>query len=511
MAEFTLWSLNRATPLIASREGDLAKIFEDRNHILHFGERLDPIVRDDPALIDSYNVIEPNDTQQFINHAYQRGRLNPSNPNRNRYADVRTKKKQEKKSAKHRLMHEGPKVDEYFVPIPLKVLGDPENIDRSTLSNSGKTKLDQILSANENRYFQDRNWLEKYWNIGDYPDLDQFPRVRMNTAPESKKGYYQILQDYKAKFPARRNILVGYSQGGLVARFLAAVDQEIFEQDLIAGVITIGSPNAGSPLANPENSDDIVNGVAQLLFSIFNMTEKSHPNFYEVLTGIKKITIEDFDGLLAGLIKDAERTSNNKPRADDKAAGLRSLRKWMTGIVDSPYTAFSSLDLKQISQNGTVLKAVNDIFESKALIGSIVNANESLPTILKQAFPISAAIDRLLKAVTLAHGTSVYQKSIMNESVLGGSDRAIEVIKQYLEGVSQNSGLKQEGSIAPRDHDFVIPSNSQLSNVSEESLLANIINEKSNHLSGGTFRKKAGRKNVTHLERLLEKMATQLS
>lgn len=491
MAEFTLWTLNRATPLVASRENALVDVFKKKDHLLHMGDRSG----------SDLNVLEGNDQQSFMWHAMRDevgGYL---------AAGARSPELQEEFSSRHRLMHEGKEIDEYFVPIPLKVLGDVRNIDEAELSASGRDTLRAIKASDDNGYFRDDAWLEAYWNIGSHPNLQDFPKVRMNTARETRKGYYQILQDHQQLYPERRNILVGYSQGGLVARYLAAVDQFVFGGNLVAGVITIGSPNMGSPLANPDNREEVIAGMLQLAVSAMGLTIEKYPRFHAKLEGADgydaKEVFEILDGMVEDIVVRARRDLSVDP------SGIQSIRKWMSGIAGDPATAFRNLNVKNVDDPGSPLGLVNSMGVPNALFGSVVNADNRFRRIVGQVFPLSKFLDFIMKSVTLENVSSVYRDRVMNEKIDSPSSRVSQVLAQYDSGVDDAMGDMQEGDIEPRDHDFVIPSNSQLTGASPK-LLGNLVNEHSNHLSGGTYTCSGGRSNYKMLKKLLERMADRL-
>jgi len=58
---------------------------------------------------------------------------------------------------------------------------------------------------------------------------DRFRRPHMTTPPGV--GYYELLEQHP------NNILIGYSQGGLVARYLAFLDRHVFKKNIITGFL----------------------------------------------------------------------------------------------------------------------------------------------------------------------------------------------------------------------------------------------------------------------------------
>jgi pimeloyl-ACP methyl ester carboxylesterase len=67
------------------------------------------------------------------------------------------------------------------------------------------------------------------------------------SAEEHASELSQIVEDFKAETEAERINIVAHSKGGLDARVYLASD---LSNDDIANLIMIGTPNAGSPLAN---------------------------------------------------------------------------------------------------------------------------------------------------------------------------------------------------------------------------------------------------------------------
>jgi hypothetical protein len=87
--------------------------------------------------------------------------------------------------------------------------------------------------------------------------------------PDGYRGLYELIVEAADK--TGPGVLIGYSQGGLVARFLAYMDELLMPptKRCIAGVITVQTPNHGSPLANghPANVQS-VDGLFSILTSV---------------------------------------------------------------------------------------------------------------------------------------------------------------------------------------------------------------------------------------------------
>ena len=495
MPQFTIWTLNRATTLIAQKEKYLRKLFSDRERQLFFGDRSDP----------EYNAIETDYSKQtFVDTAIINKRTYAGPPSKHGTVKLpRGTKKELREAAKHRLMFESDEVDEYFVPIPLKVIGNPSKIDRSGLSAYQLSNLNKILNSPNNAYFNEGNEREltKYWEKDGYST--DFPRLKMNTDPSSMKGYYQILRDYQSKNPDNKNILIGYSQGGLVAQFIAAVDEHVFGEDLVHGVVTVASPNLGSPLANECNSNEIVNGIFQLVAAIFGVTVERFPHFHSELHHLEAMTVKDISGIFDAIIADMK--SEKKP-----IDGIVSLKKWLTGATGDTFTAFHNLQIQQIYDPGSTLGFIHNHGINRALMGAVINANQDFKNFISNLYPNAALLDLFLGGINLKYGSSVYSNYIMNEDyeVLKEVDED-STIKRFINerfgGLYEDTKLKLEGEINPYDHDFVIPSNRMLAR-GGENVIGNLVNEDSNHLTGSDRNFPAGKKNYELIEELLIRM-----
>lgn len=306
MAKLAVWTLNRATQLLATRrrEEKIRRIFSPR-HTLDFGRRAGPVgsrynwfeESAEQAVADA-SALHAASASTSVHDVPTRGQF------RNRVVD----------SFAHRLMHESPGLDEYFVPIPIKTLGDPRRFLSSSppgglhVDVEGRRILQEILGSPKNPYFDPAQdaWLGEYWQTGQRTHLAAYPRVRMNTAPAERCGYYELLAEYSAAHDDCGHILVGYSRGGLVARYLAYLDHHVFKRKIIRGVISVGSPNFGSPLANEYNDYSVVNGVLQMVLAFVGFTLQKSPNTHAALRATRGHRVEDFARIMDAMILDAE-------------------------------------------------------------------------------------------------------------------------------------------------------------------------------------------------------------
>ena len=136
------------------------------------------------------------------------------------------------------LMHEEQACDEYFVPIAVKCIGDPDGFlarlgDR--MSADGRRRF-EALRTDFARYFAFTDTLggelpwHSYWEP--FPMSNPLWKVGMFTrtdGPTPYAGLYEIVAS-EAREHDRQAILVGYSQGGLVARFLAWMDEQLIDR-----------------------------------------------------------------------------------------------------------------------------------------------------------------------------------------------------------------------------------------------------------------------------------------
>ena len=188
------------------------------------------------------------------------------------------------------LMHEEHACDEYFVPLAVKCIGDPDGFlarlgDR--MSADGRQRF-EALRNDFARYFAFADRLggeppwHSYWEP--FPMSNPLWKVGMFTrsdGPAPYAGLYEIVAS-EAQAHNRQAILVGYSQGGLVARFLAWMDEQLMDADrrAIAGVVLVQTPNHGSPLADTANADNVSAGLLGILTGLggFPIVGTADPN-----------------------------------------------------------------------------------------------------------------------------------------------------------------------------------------------------------------------------------------
>jgi hypothetical protein len=416
------------------------------------------------------------------------------------------------------LSHEERDWDEYFVPIPVKCIGDPDGFLRRLgprFSGSGAPAAAQLI-ADLPQYFAPRArgpW-QGYWTLRG--------TVGMFTAPagpgraDGWKGLYELVVEAAGKTgPA---VLVGYSQGGLVARFLAYMDELLMppDQRCVVGVITVQAPNHGSPLANADPAN--VNSISDGLFSI--------------LTGVAGYPISPVDGvmhvqdpatsaMLRAIVRGAPAANGSHSdihipallleaavsdaRTNKKSENFpATARKWLTGLLPvpapAPPTAFSDLDPRNLDKPSTVLGRLHRFSLTNtwhgAVIGSDIRVNDLLAA--GRNWLVRLAIRFVPGCLGIADTLAAIEKPwghiCMDEMVSGASMRAEEsrVALAYKDGAKVLGAGTKLVEIPPRAHDFVIPSVSQAMHLFDDlqkprpsKFLGNVLNPKGTHISGG--------------------------
>src|SRR5207248_6541086 len=171
------------------------------------------------------------------------------------------------------LMHEGgtlpfgviSQYDEYFVPIPVKCFGDPNSAFwQQCASSTGKERLRELAGHWARRFPEGFQPETAKAEVG-----PNFGEVRMNLA-DDRVGYYELLQTATKATQGAQNILIGYSQGGTVARYLAFLDEYVAapEYRCIHTIITAQSPNRGSPVASRAKSMEVSRALFAVLLSV---------------------------------------------------------------------------------------------------------------------------------------------------------------------------------------------------------------------------------------------------
>jgi len=409
---------------------------------------------------------------------------------------------------------------EYFVPIAPKCIGglfDAEPVDE---------KIQHI----RNYYTEDAKQKDyKYFWEADPQGYKMLTRKYM--------GYYSILKE------TAPNFLVGYSQGGLVARYLLWLAEEVFnEPDLVKGVITISSPNFGSPLGNSNNADDIFRGFAKIVNILFPIPWCLKRKMENILTEISRKDPENHRKFIKGIgesILNSDKLPDLSAEHQKKAALLsgilEELYNWLGGLRNDPDNAFYDLNIFRLDKPYSVLTS---IFQSnpQTTIRGIISTDNSLKEILEDVWELVLEIiwekiktclhlnqslpsglikllDRgeelLLKAKSLApkKRRSKIEKieNVINTEMMVEHETAEnEAIKQRM--LNYKKGITSP-DIPKYAHDFVIPSAYQLTvNQMEIPAAFNLPNYDANHLSGSDLEFPAAGDNVTFIKQLLTEM-----
>jgi hypothetical protein len=406
------------------------------------------------------------------------------------------------------LMHEEQSCDEYFVPIAVKCIGDPDGFlarlgDR--MSVEGRRRF-EALRTDFARYFAFTDTLggeppwHSYWQP--FPMSNPLWKVGMFTRTDGDEPYaglYEIVAN-EAREHARQAILVGYSQGGLVARFLAWMDEQLFEPPhrAIAGVVLVQTPNHGSPLCDPDNADNVSAGLLGILTGLggFPIVGAADPNTRAAIEALVAgrapagSPVWHFGVGAVCQILDAaiEDTPASQP---DRCDILRTARKWLTGLLqEKVFTAFDDLDPTGLDDSRTILGRLVATPLTRTFHGAIVGADTSLDDLVLEGR--NCVVRWVVRHVVARHWFAAvedsYARIAMDEAAAGvpHGDLHRKVAALYQGGVQDSSaGL----DLPPFAHDFVIPSVSQaLYSLAPppagDFFLGNVLNARATHVSG---------------------------
>ena len=433
------------------------------------------------------------------------------------------------------LMYEGSDMDEYFIPIPVKCIGNPALLSPSPAKAAAFQAIQAFYSL---QYFApgaSYPW-SYFWQNN---PKAVFGDLTMNTA--QGWGYYKILQDYNAQpgNEGSKHLLIGYSQGGLVARFLAYMDEFLFDNALIHGIVTIESPNFGSPVARTDNAVNVAQSLSLVLAGFAQLDAASFPVAAKQLRDLSAAPAEvDMAWLLTFLesaLAPFGPASNRTALFKSKQATFRFLstaRKWLSGLdsrmpaqVFSPEeSAFRDLNLSFEDQRGSVLNCVNTSPLERILHAAIAGADNQLDQLAEDMLAEFTASNFWLHLATclfrnkinaFLHGllgvASAAYTNVMVEQGTAGLPPAgplPRMLARYQAGVPEDApGMKmQNGGIGPLAHDFVIPSVYELiENPDSASFLGNWVNPGANHLSGADPNL-AGKQSIDLLTGILKTM-----
>jgi len=409
---------------------------------------------------------------------------------------------------------------EYFVPIAPKCIGalfdaEPANEKLRHIRNYYANEVKQ----KDYKYFWDSN----------EHDYHMLTRKYM--------GYYSILKE------TAPNFLVGYSQGGVAARYLLWLAEEVFnEPDLVKGVITISSPNFGSPLGNSNNADDIFRGFAKIVTILFPIPLFLKRKTENILTEIARKNPENHRKFIKGIgesILSSDKLSGLSVEHQKKAALLSSileeLHNWLGGLRNDPDNAFYDLNIFRLDNPYSILASIFRGNPQTAVRG-IISKDNSLKGILEDVWELVIEIiwEKIKKCLhlnqslppglerLLGRGEDVLLKltsfsSKKRRSKIEKIEKVINTEIMVEHETPVNEAIKQrmlnyKKGIASLDipkyaHDFVIPSAYQLTvNQMEIPAAFNIPNYDANHLSGWDLEFPAAGDNVKFIKKLLTEM-----
>ncbi|QJR20954.1 hypothetical protein BREVNS_0204 [Brevinematales bacterium NS] len=266
--------------------------------------------------------------------------------------------------------------EEYFVPMAIKCLGSLWD-HPSEMTTEGK----RILSQMKKLYFERwklPSW-ESFW--------DQTSDFHSMKTPIGV-GYYDLIRSRHKE--GDKHILIGYSQGGVVARFLAFIDEYLFGNHLIDGVITIASPLRGSPLADPFHREEVTNAMIKILLALFSFYKEydAIPGFVRVISSLeKRIDFEDVYSLLSDWTTESLSLGNVSPYYPAIGKYLATFLKWLSGLRGIKESAFWELAPERVISPFSVLGLVQKPL--KAHTAAIVTCNHSVYDIARDYFALT--------------------------------------------------------------------------------------------------------------------------
>jgi hypothetical protein len=411
----------------------------------------------------------------------------------------------------HALQYEQAVCDEYFVPIVVKALGDPQGLGErlgAQLGSRGKERLEQLCSSYP-EYFGEAAtapWRD-FWTLVD--------SVGMFTSPGGNapyRGLYEVVWTQREQ--GAKAVLVGYSQGGLLARFLAFLDEFLMppEHRCIAGVVTVQAPNAGSPLADPSNADNVARGIFEAL-SGFAGIAAGPRTFHRQLDdafvalangrlaaadGPRHFDIEAVSALLDAAIADAATLKKSADTLDV----LKSARRWMSGLSPmARHTAFADLNTSELDRPGRILNVLASSGLVQTFEGAVIGTDNGLKDVLVSLLPWYAKGPAAMFSQSfgldgrLALAVQAYSGVSLNEAVSGEPLTPLvkDLAADYENGCTVLSPEETPLSLPALAHDFVITSVSQsvgprgagkLSSEKAPYFLGNLVNAKGTHISG---------------------------
>jgi hypothetical protein len=419
------------------------------------------------------------------------------------------------------LMHEDPPAcDEYFVPIAVKCIGDPKGFLRrlgGRMSSAGRERFDALL-VDFAKYFAlvdhrgEPGW-RRYWQPFDVGNalfkVGMFTRTdaRADDPPDEPPlyaGLYEIVAS-EARAEKRRAVLAGYSQGGLVALFLAWMDEQLMEpaERAIAGVVTAHSPNHGSPLADTANANNVSAALLGILVGLggYSIVGHADPRTRAAIEALVAGTappgapVWHFGVGAVARILDA--AIHDTPKSEpDRADFLRTARKWLTGLsADKTRTAFEDLDPVGLDDPGSILGRLVRTPLVATYHGATVGADTGLADLVLagRSCLVRWLVHQFVARRWFHPVEAAYARIAMDEAAaeVPRGERHKQLAALYQTGVEAKSGPGID--IGPFKHDFVVPSVSQAlyalaPPAKRDYFLGNKLNPRGTHASGADER-----------------------
>jgi hypothetical protein len=298
----------------------------------------------------------------------------------------------------------------------------------------------------------------------------------------------------------------------------------------VASVITVQSPNFGSPLARAENRTAVATGVLQTAASVAGFDKDLSPNLHGAIAepvtdaSSEKLLKHLCDRILLGGLKDCKKNledADSRGHASEAKAWrgrldtLASARKWLSGLHGDDAYAFPDLSPTRLNEAGTVLGCLYRYphgTERDLFYGAVVGANPRLRPVVTagvSAIPV-------LGALVNAGGYNVDRffddaESIIQDVVMSEKERPValpdlpadspapkyDAVERYQHALIGGSyGLRTRaghvgGYVGMKTHDFVIPAAYQLmlphrgkTLETQRTFFGNLVDEQANHISG---------------------------
>jgi hypothetical protein len=430
------------------------------------------------------------------------------------------------------LMHEGyssavqhvpVQRNEYFVPFFVKCLGDVDGFASRNKIAPSKTDAWKAVETQYRKAFVDAGAPIKWISYWDAPPVGA---MRMNTPTVQRAtpreipaylGIYEIMKMERSQ--DEHAVIVGYSQGGVVARYLAFIDS-LTTTPFVKAVVTAHSPNWGSPVARYDNRQHATAGAYKAVAGLLGMPTPSisHQSAVFKSVGLKldelvgglltpptadppgprRMDIEAVAALLRAAIEDFDRMSPYARTSNAATIDLVDTALKWTGALENKFgSAFNDLSIGTISEEGRVLHDINNAWPETVLAGAILGGNFSLKTLVRSMVSglATLCVDGLIGQIreNLTNAQEAWRDGPMTEHDVT-KPGAHPVSTDYLTAVHVHT-IDGQVMIPERSHDFLVPTTYQslgprwLGSAPKAPpkpswLVGNLFNEDAAHLSG---------------------------